>query len=160
MDDPPHREARLVGHDHLMAKVLELFADPDRMGSGFHGNSNSFEIPKALVYSGRVGSEAASVNHLAVFVELAVMAPDVPKVDTDRYSNPGTSAWVRDEALLMAFHAHSLSRLRKTFSSHFSLFGNYDPPQIKLGQIGTGCNCSRNVTIPSQEDDRWSIAIC
>jgi hypothetical protein len=82
-----------IGHDHLMAKFLDLLADPDRMGSGFHGNSNSFEIPKALVYSGRVGSEAVSVYDLAVFVERAVMAPDVPKVDPDRYPNPGTSAW-------------------------------------------------------------------
>jgi hypothetical protein len=41
------------------------------VGSGFHGNSNSFEIPKALVHSGRVGSEAASVYDLAVFVERA-----------------------------------------------------------------------------------------
>jgi hypothetical protein len=70
-----------VGHDHLMDKFLDLLADPDRMGSGFHGNSNSSEIPKALVYSGRVGSEAASVYDLALFVERAVMAPDVPKVD-------------------------------------------------------------------------------
>jgi hypothetical protein len=70
-----------------MAKFLDLLADPDRMGSGFHGNSNSVEIPKALVYSGRVGSEAVSVYDLAVFVERAVKAPDVPKVDPDRYPN-------------------------------------------------------------------------
>ena len=30
-----------VGHDHLMAKFLDLLADPNRMGSGFHGNSDS-----------------------------------------------------------------------------------------------------------------------
>jgi len=63
------------------------------MDSGFHGYSNSFEIPKALVYSGRVGSEAASVYDLTVLVERAVMAPDVPKIDPDRYPNPGTSVW-------------------------------------------------------------------
>jgi hypothetical protein len=45
-----------------MAKFLDLLADPDRIGSGLLGNSNSFELPKALVYSERVGSEAASVN--------------------------------------------------------------------------------------------------
>jgi hypothetical protein len=76
-----------------MAKLLDLLADPDRVGPGLHGNSGSFQIPEALVHSGRVGSETASVYHLAVFVERAVMAPDVPKVDPDRYPDLGTSAW-------------------------------------------------------------------
>lgn len=41
-------------------------------------NSNSYEILKAVVYSGRVGSEAASVYDLTVFVERAVMAQISP----------------------------------------------------------------------------------
>jgi hypothetical protein len=82
-----------VRHYHFVTQFLKLLADPDRMASGSHGNSNSFEIPKALVYSGRVGSEAASVYDLAVFVECAVMAPDVAKVDADRELNLGLSAW-------------------------------------------------------------------
>jgi hypothetical protein len=63
------------------------------VGAGFHGNSGSFQIPKALADSGRVGSETASVYNFAVFVERAVMAPDVPEVDPDRYPDLGTSAW-------------------------------------------------------------------
>jgi hypothetical protein len=55
--------------------------------------SGSFEIPEVLVHSGRMGSEPASVYDLAVLVERAVMAPDVPKVDPDRHPGLGTSAW-------------------------------------------------------------------
>ena len=68
-----------------MAKLLDLLADPDRVGSSFHGNPRWSKIPEPLAYSGRVGPETASVYHLAVFAECAVMAPDVPKVDPDRY---------------------------------------------------------------------------
>jgi hypothetical protein len=49
--------------------------------------------PEALVHSGRMGSEPASVYDLAVLVERAVMAPDVPKVDPDRHPGLGPSAW-------------------------------------------------------------------
>jgi hypothetical protein len=44
----------------------------------------------------RYGSEAASIDHFAVLVERAVMAPDIAKVDTNRQLGPamlrGTSA--------------------------------------------------------------------
>src|ERR1017187_4212583 len=107
-----------VSHDPLMAELPNLFADPDRVRSSFHSDPRASNIPEALVDSGWVGPEPASVDHLAVLVESAVMAPDVPKVDADRHPGLGTSAWFRYEVLRMSFQAHSLSRLRKTFSSH------------------------------------------
>jgi hypothetical protein len=89
------------------------------MGSGLHANSNSFEIPKRL--SRRVGSEAASVYDLAVFVERAVMAPDIPKVYPGRYPNPETSPF--EMKYCGCLFTRIVSRFRKTFSS--PLDGNF-----------------------------------
>jgi hypothetical protein len=48
---------------------------------------------------------SASINHFACFVEHAVVAPDISKVDTDRHLNPGPSEWdFRDEVLRWLFH--------------------------------------------------------
>ena len=77
-----------------MTKLPNLLADPDRVGSSFHGDPRWFNIPETLVDSGRVGSETTSVYDFAVLVERAVMAPDVPKVDPDRHPGLGTSAWL------------------------------------------------------------------
>ena len=42
---------------------------------------------------------------LAVFVERAVMAPDIPKIDPDRHPDPGASAWYfRDKVQHRIFH--------------------------------------------------------
>jgi hypothetical protein len=50
------------------------------------------------------------------------MAPNISKVDADRHLNPGPSAWdSRDEVLRPVFHGNSLSPIRKTWSSHFSI---------------------------------------
>ncbi|HTF66068.1 MAG TPA: hypothetical protein VK638_25615 [Edaphobacter sp.] len=39
-------------------------------------------------------------NNISIFVELAVMAPDVTKIDPDRHLELGVPAWnFRDEAL-------------------------------------------------------------
>ena len=76
----------------------------------------------ALLDSLGTGSEATAIDHFSFFVERAVMAPDISKVDTDRHLNPGPSVWnFRDEVLRRVFHGNSLSPARKTCSSHFSL---------------------------------------
>jgi hypothetical protein len=52
-----------------------------------------------------LGSEAAAIDRFSFFVERAVMAPDISKVDTDRHLDPSRSAWnFRDEALRWLFH--------------------------------------------------------
>jgi hypothetical protein len=53
------------------------------------------------------GAEAASIDHFSFFVEGALVAPDISKVDTDRHLNPGTPAWnFRDEVLRRVFHGN------------------------------------------------------
>ena len=76
-----------------MAQIAYLLADPDGMSSGFHRYPDRLEIAEALIYARWVGSETATVDDLALFVDGAVMAPDVSKVDTDRRPDPGTPAW-------------------------------------------------------------------
>ena len=63
-----------------MTKFLDLFANPDRVGAVFHGDPGLFDVSETLVYPSRVGSEPTPVDDFAVFVERAVMAPDVSKV--------------------------------------------------------------------------------
>ena len=63
------------------------------MSSGFHRYPDRLEITEALIHARWVGSEAATVDDLALFVDGAVMAPDVSKVDTDCRPDPGTSEW-------------------------------------------------------------------
>jgi hypothetical protein len=85
-----------VGHDHLVPELLELFADPDRMNARLHGNTCRRQARKPLPDRLRGGPEAASVDHFAVLVESAVMAPDITKADANRQISPsppaGTSA--------------------------------------------------------------------
>jgi hypothetical protein len=103
-----------------MAKFLNLFADPDRVGPCFHGYPYRFQVPKPLVYAGRVGSETTPVDNFTIFVECAVMAPDIPKIDPDRRPDPGAPAWYfRDEVLRMLFHLHSLSLAVGPTCAHF-----------------------------------------
>jgi hypothetical protein len=53
----------------------------------------------------RTGSETTSIDHFSLFVERAVMAPDISKVDADCHLDPGLSAWnFRDEMLRWLFH--------------------------------------------------------
>jgi hypothetical protein len=95
----PRRFWRVFFEDfQTTERVMDLLADPDRVCASFHGDSRKSKITEALVHSGRVGSETASVDDLAVFVERAEMAPDVPKVDPDRYPGPGTVPSARSPA--------------------------------------------------------------
>jgi hypothetical protein len=70
-----------------------LLADPDGMSSGFHRYPDRIEIAEALIHPRWVGSEATTVDDLAPFVDSAVMAPDVSKVDSHRCPDPGASEW-------------------------------------------------------------------
>jgi hypothetical protein len=89
-----------VGYDHLVAQLLQLFADPDRVRPSFHRDPHSGQIGKPLLDPRGTGAKPPSVNHFSIFVERAVMAPDIPKVDPDRHPDPGTAAWYfRDEVL-------------------------------------------------------------
>jgi hypothetical protein len=75
------------------------------------------QIDKPLLDGFGRGPEAASIDHFTIFVELAVMAPDITKVDTDRHLNPGPPAWnFRDEMMRRLFHGDSLSPIRMTCS--------------------------------------------
>ena len=49
-------------------------------------------IGKPLLDSPRTGSEVAPTDHLCLVVERTVMAPDIPKIDTDRQLNRGRPA--------------------------------------------------------------------
>jgi hypothetical protein len=55
------------------------------------------------------------VDNFTIFVECAVMAPDIPKIDPDRRPDPGASAWYfRDEVLRMLFHLQKLPAIADT----------------------------------------------
>src|ERR1700743_180982 len=81
-----------VGHDDFMTEFPNLFTNPDGMRPSFHGDTHGFQIAETLVNAGRVGSKTATIYDLAVLAECAVMAPDVPKVNSDRHADHGTSA--------------------------------------------------------------------
>jgi hypothetical protein len=69
----------------------------------------------------RTGSEAASNDRFSCFVERAVMAPDISKVDADRRLGPGLSAWnFCDEVMRCLFSSETVSPIRRKWSSHFS----------------------------------------
>ncbi|MEA2544453.1 MAG: hypothetical protein QOH35_5819, partial [Acidobacteriaceae bacterium] len=102
-----------VGHDYFMAQLLKLLADPYRVCPCFHGDPHSRQVGKPLIDAGWVGSEPAPVDNFTIFVERAVMAPNISKIDPDCYPNLGASPWYfRDEVLRMPFHPHSLSLLQ------------------------------------------------
>src|ERR1700733_1397331 len=81
-----------VGHHDFMAEFPNLFTNPDGMRPSFHGDTHGFQIAETLVNAGWVGSKTATIYDLAVLAECAVMAPDVPKVNSDRHADHGTSA--------------------------------------------------------------------
>jgi hypothetical protein len=104
-----------------MAQFLQLFANPDRMRPSFHRDACVGHIRQPLLDRLRHGSEAAAIYDFTVFVESAVMAPDVSEVDADRRGNSGLSAWnFRDEVLRWLLQGIQLPPSR-TCSSHFSL---------------------------------------
>ena len=98
-----------VGHDHLVAQLLKLFADPDRVRSRLHRDPHPRQVGKPLLDARGNRSEPPPVYHFSIFVERAVMAPDIPKVDPDRHPDPGAAAWnFRNEVLRWLFHGLSL----------------------------------------------------
>jgi hypothetical protein len=61
----------------------------------------------------------APIDDHTIYVERAVMAPDIAKVDADRDLNPGLPAWdFSNEVLRWLLHGNSLSPIRKTCSSY------------------------------------------
>ena len=85
-------------HDQFMAKFLKLLADPDRVRPRLHRHPSRGHNRKPSINALRRRSETTAIDHFAVFVESAVMAPNIHEVDADRHGNPGLSAWnVRDE---------------------------------------------------------------
>src|SRR3984885_4247917 len=99
-----------VGHDYFVAQLLELFADPDRVRSRLHRDPRPAQIGKPLLDSRECRAKPPPVNHFSIFVERAVMAPDIPKIDPDRHPNLGDAVWnFRDEVLRWIFHGDSLS---------------------------------------------------
>jgi Iron-containing alcohol dehydrogenase len=84
----------------------------------------------------RCGSETTSIDYSSIFVESAVMAPDISKIDTDRHPNPGMPVWnFRDKVIRRLLHgkqslpfgapAHPIYRYR---SNHLVLYWHIRPP--------------------------------
>src|ERR1700743_400477 len=112
-----------VGHDDFMTHLLQLLADPYRVCPCHHGDAHSRQVGKPLIDAGWVRSEPASVDKFTIFVERAVMAPDIPKVDADRDPDLRAAPWYfRDEVLRMLLHPHSLSLLQS--DRLISVFGD------------------------------------
>src|ERR1700692_3758154 len=99
-----------VRHDDFVAHLPELFANPDRVGSSLHSDSGSGHIGKPLLDARGSRSKPPPVNHFSIFVECAVMTPDIPKIDPDRHPTLGDAAWnFRYEVFRWLFHGNSLS---------------------------------------------------
>jgi hypothetical protein len=91
------------------------------MRPSFHRYACVGHVREPLLDRLRHRSEAAAIHDFTVFVESAVMVPDVSEVDADRRGNPGLSAWnFRDEVLRWLLHGIQFPPSR-TRSSHFSL---------------------------------------
>src|SRR5579862_1299053 len=89
-----------------VAQFLKLFANqiecvPVSIATRALGGSvNHFSTPESVVRN-RPRSTTSPI-----FVERAVMAPDIPKIDSDRHLNLGDAAWnFRDEVLPWLFIA-------------------------------------------------------
>jgi hypothetical protein len=94
-----------VGDKSLVTKLLQLFADPDRMGLSFHHDPGAWQIGKPLIDAGGCCSEPLAIDNYAVLVKHAVMAPDISKVDPDRHLSLRAAAWnFSDEVIRMLFH--------------------------------------------------------
>src|SRR5271170_4101736 len=130
-----------VRDNHLVAHLLKLLVDPDGGGSRLHRNPHWRQIGKPSFDRGRCGAKPASVDHLAFFVERAVMTPDVAKIDPNRHLNPGDAPWYfRDEVLCSFFHPHSVALFSATVSSHF---GNLLPISATVSSH-LSVTCRRN----------------
>jgi hypothetical protein len=69
-----------VRYDHIVTQFLKLLADPDRVRARFHRDPYSMQIGKSLLDSRWTGTKPSPVNHFSVFVERAVVAPDISKI--------------------------------------------------------------------------------
>jgi hypothetical protein len=96
-----------VRHDHFVTQFLKLLADPDRVRARFHRDPHWRQIGKPLLDPRWAGSKPAPVHYFSIFVERAVMTPDIPKIDPDRHPDLGASAcYFRDKVLRRIFHGH------------------------------------------------------
>ena len=75
-----------------MTHLLKLLADPDGVGSRLHRDPHRQQIGKSSLNPGQRVAKPASVDYFPLFVERAVMTPDIPKIDPDRHLNLGPSA--------------------------------------------------------------------
>jgi hypothetical protein len=108
------------------------------MSSGFHRYLDWLEIAEALIYARWVGSETATVDDVAIFVDGTVMAPDVSKVDTDRRPDLGTMRGLFEMKYCGCLFMRIVSLVSEvTFSSHFSVNSLLDVHCVgKLPQSG------------------------
>jgi hypothetical protein len=84
------------------------------------------------------------------------MAPDIPKVDSDRHPDPGAAAWnFSDEAPRWLFHGHSLSDPKDLL---IPVFGNLlHQPVKKPGQVTEIPVFQKPAMIVSPEQSRTLI---
>ena len=59
-----------VRHDHLVAQLLKLFADPDRVNTGLHRHTGVRHRREPLVDRLRCGSETTSIDDVAVLLRV------------------------------------------------------------------------------------------
>jgi hypothetical protein len=71
-----------------MRNQLSRFSNVTRLNETSVPVGQIFTAPSLLDSLG-TGSEAAAIDRFSFFVERAVMAPDISKVDTDRHLDPG-----------------------------------------------------------------------
>ena len=83
-----------------MTQFLQLVADPDRMNAHLHGHAGMRYFREPLLDRLRGRPEPAPVDDLTIYVERAVLAPDVARVDADRHLNPRLPTWDFSNALL------------------------------------------------------------
>lgn len=101
-------------------QVASSFHHPDRVCSCLHRHACARNISKPLIDRLRCGSETTPIDSVAIFVESAVMSPDISKVDADRHPATGPPAWnFCDKVMRHLFHGKQ-SPPSRTCSSHFS----------------------------------------
>ena len=84
------------------------------MCSRFHRDPSAWQVGKPLIDSRWCRSEPAPADYFTIFVERAVMAPDISKVDPDRHLNLRAAAWnFRNEVLRRLFHGEQSLRSQR-----------------------------------------------
>jgi hypothetical protein len=82
-----------VGHNDFVAKLLQLLTDPYRMRSSLHRHTRRQRIREPFLNGLGRGSKTTSIDYFTVFVENAVMTPDIAKINAYRQHRPGLSRW-------------------------------------------------------------------